>query len=314
MVGCAIPTSQSTFKIDGDVGKQPFASSEELRTAGLASEAMTLAKSSRYGDSVNRFRQALYLEPANSKLKLDLALTLQQAGQGEEAEQLFRELYQAQPSNPAILIGYADALISLRRGEEGKGLLKDAFKLFVEVSNDVQAARLARSISNVAFGLGDEAEALCYSYEAWMLESTADQLAAHVRLLTALNLFRQADMVLTTGVKQAQRLRRSASVQHARALALFGLQQYQQVVDAEDLALQFISKDPQLGAEIAAVRWLALSKLDRSSDTEVEIERFNQARQEVKEFAERANYELMFWPLSLVEELRQIEAQDEEKA
>jgi Flp pilus assembly protein TadD len=311
LIGCAIPRSQSAFKIEGEAGQRPFATSEELRTAGLASEAMLLAKSSRYSDSVNRFRQALYLEPANAKLKLDLAFSLQQAGQRDEAEQLFRELYQAQPRNPAILVGYAEVLISLRRGEEGKGLLKDAFRLFIGGTNDAQAARIARSISNVVFGLGDEAEALCYSYEAWMLDPTPDQLAAHARLLTGLNLFQQADTAVVAAVKQAQRMKRSAAVQHARALALFGSQQYQQAVEAEDLALQYLSKDPQLGAEVAAVRWLALSKIDRTADTEVEIKRFNQQRQEVQDFAERAGYEVIFWPLSLVEALYEVKALDD---
>jgi tetratricopeptide (TPR) repeat protein len=306
LVGCAIPRAQDTFHIAGDSGERPFATSEELRTAGLASEAMTLSKNSRYAESVNRFRQSLYLEPANPKLKLDLALTLQQAGEREEAEQLFRNLYQAQPRNPAILLGYGDVLVSMRRYDEGKELLKDAFKLFVGASNYKQAARLARSISNVAFGAGDETEALCYSYEAWMLDPTVDQLASHAKVLTGLNLFRQADSTIAAAVKETPRLKRSAAVQHARALALFGLKEYQRAVDAEDLALQFVSKEPQLAAEIAVVRWLALSKLDRSGDSEVEVERFNQQRVEVKDFAERTGYDVIFWPISLVEALHQL--------
>ncbi len=291
-----MPVSHGKFSVAGKTPDDPFVSTDELLTSGLLSEGLLVSSKGRSVDSAFRVRQALYLDPSNTRLQLTLALLLQQAGEGEEAREIFSRLYASQPRNPDVLVGYGDALLAARKHEEGKQKLKEAFKLFAGAGNALQAARIARSISNISFGIGDEQEALCYSYEALMLSPAPDQVAAHARLLVALNMYQKA----LQGIEQAQLFNavvaRSARIQHVRALALYALGRFDRAVDAEDIAIQYLSKEPELTSEVMAARWLAISKLDRSQDSEIDNQRYEEQRQDVTDYSLRAGVEVVFWP------------------
>jgi tetratricopeptide (TPR) repeat protein len=296
LAACAPAVSHKEFSVPGAAPDSPFISSQELLTSGLLSEGLSLSTKSRLIDASFRVQQALYLDPTNARLQLTLALMLRQMGELEESVKMFSRLYATQPRNPDVLVGYADALVASDKHEEGRRLLKEAFRLFTGAGNLPQAARLARSISNVAFGVGDEQEALCYSYEALMLSPLPDQVAAHGKLLVGLNLATRAIQAIDEAAVLNPPVLRSARVQHVRALSFYATGDFVRAVDAADLAIQYLSKDPEISSEVFAARWLAISKIDRSQDTEVEIQRYEEQRQEVVDFAARAGFELVFWP------------------
>ncbi len=296
LAACAPAVSHKEFSIPGAAPDSPFISSQELLTSGLLSEGLSLSTKSRLIDASFRVQQALYLDPTNTRLQLTLALMLRQTGELEESARMFSRLYATQPRNPDVLVGYADVLVATGNHEEARRLLKEAFRLFIGADNLPQAARLARSISNVAFGAGDEQEALCYSYEALMLSPVPEQVAAHGKLLVGLNLSPRALQSIDEVAVLNPAAIRSARVQHVRALAFYATGDFARAVDAADLAIQYLSKDPDVTSEVLAARWLAISKLDRSQDSEVEIQRYEEQREEVVDYAARAGFELVFWP------------------
>lgn len=296
VVGCALPVSHKDFSIRGVTPEDPFISSEELLTSGLLSEGLSFSSKGRLVDAVFRVRQALYLDPTSRRLQLTLALMLRQTGELEEAESIFSALYAAEPRNPDVLVGYAEVLLAGGKREESRRLLKEAFRLFTGAGNLLQAARLARSLSNVAFGAGDEQEALCYSYEALMLNPLPEQVAAHAKLLVGLNQSAKAIQTIDEAALLSPTVVRSTRVQHARGLAFYALGEFSRAVDAEDIAIQYLSKDAELTSEVMSARWLAITKLDRSQDTEVDIQRYEEQRQDVADYALRAGPEVVFWP------------------
>jgi tetratricopeptide (TPR) repeat protein len=307
VAGCAPAVSHKEFSVPGAAPGNPFISSQELLTSGLLSEGLSLSVRSRLIDAVFRVRQALSLDPSNSRLQLNLALMLRQVGELEEALEIFSRLYAREPRNPDVLVGYADALIVSGKQAEARRILKEAFRLFTGAANLPQAARLARSLSNIAFAVGDEPEALCYSYEATMLSPLADQVAAHGKLLVGLNMSALALRKIEEVSLLNPSVLRSARVQHVRGLAFYALGDFARAVDAEDLAIQYLSKDPEIASEVAAARWLAISKLDRSQDSEVEIQRYEEQRQDVADYSARAGFELVFWPPDIREALAEVE-------
>ena len=90
-----------------------------------------------------------------------------------------------------------------------------------------------------------------------------------------------------------------ASVHHALALARFGLGDTAGALEAENFALAFIKKDPELGAEMNAAWYLMRMQLLKGDETEVELKRLNDLRQEVLDFREANSDALIMWPVEL---------------
>ena len=279
--------------------ERPFASANELRTAGLVNEAMNLAASNRFFDAERSLRQARYLQPDNEQLKFNLAVVLSQVGQPEESQELLRELYAQRPERPAYAVALADTLIVLGRKGEARDLLKSAFRRFKDAGNYAQAARIARSISNVTFELGLEEESLCYSHEAYTLEPNAEQLGMHGVLLVAENLYPTAISTVQEAFKGNSGLSNSAPAQHALALARFAQGDYEGALAAEETALDFINQSPMLGAELNAAWWLMKQRTLKDDESEDVLERLENMKPEVVDFRQVGGVALTMWPPSL---------------
>ena len=276
---------------------------------------MSYAKQSRYFEAENRLRQADNLAPGNPRIEYNLAVAMNQNGQSEDAKALVERLLLKQPNDPNLMISLGDIEFSLGQPHEAKERLKFAFKKFRDAGNATQAARLARSVANLAFLAGNEQEALCYSYEAWTLAPIGEQLGWHARLLIAQNYPTQAEALLKTAVAANRTLTQHPGVQHAIALARYARGDYVGALEAEDLAVDLIPTVPELGSEVNAAHVLMKQKVDATSpasseapDDEGADELERQRLEEALQFKDRALYEIIMWPPGLRAQLNAMEA------
>jgi tetratricopeptide (TPR) repeat protein len=269
-------------------------------------EAMQLVKSNRLFDAEKRLRQALYLEPTSEPLQFNLGVVLAQVGQPEEAQKILTALQKKRPESPSYAVALADTFLTSGRRQEAKGLLKEAFRRFKDANNLGQAARVARSISNVSFELGNEEEALCYSYEAYALAPTAEQIGWHGRILVALNQFSNVSSILPAEFKRNPALSRSASAQHALAMARYENGDFKAALAAEESALDFVDQSPEISSELNAAWWLMKQRVVKSDEDAEVLERLEGMRPEVYDFAQRPNVLLTTWPPALRSALGEI--------
>lgn len=300
---CAIPRDNTTFSLSrrglsGD--DEVFASSKDLRVAGLVSEGLAFANNGRLFNAEGRLRQAYYLEPTNDRIAFNLAVIANQLGESDEALSMIEALLIKQPRNPNYLQALADVLESRGEHELAKVKLKEAFSLYKAAGNAPRAAFVARSISNVSFGTGNEQEALCYSYEAFSLAPTPQQVSAHARLLVGLNLFDQAIEFIQTNKPLAG----DAASFHALAMALFAKGDMKAALEAEDNAVGRISQAPELAQEINSAWWIMNSHVSSESPATDESEvKIAELKEGAIQFVERQPYELVMWPADLRREL-----------
>jgi tetratricopeptide (TPR) repeat protein len=311
---CALPPSLSRPVVGTRVEdgiERPFATADELRTAGLVNEAMNLVASNRFFDAERSLRQARYLQPDNEQLKFNLAVVLSQVGQPEESEELLRGLYAQRPQQPSYAVALADTLIIVGKKGEARELLKAAFRRFKEAQNYSQAARIARSISNVSFELGYEEESLCYSYEAYTLAPNAEQLGMHGVLLVAENLYATALSTIQEAFKENPGFASSAPAQHALALARFARGDYAGALAAEETALDFINQSPMLGAELNAGWWLMKQRTLKEDETGDVLERLDNMKPEVYDFRQVGGVALTMWPPTLRTALQSVSVEQQ---
>lgn len=303
---CAMPRDNTTFSLSQRTGaaeEEVFASSKDLRVAGIVSEALGFANNGRLINAEARLRQALYLEPANDRIAFNLAVIINQTGQSEEARGIVESLLIKEPRNPTYLQAFADILESQGDHERAKTKLKESFSIFTSAGNAARASLVARSISNIAFGMGNEQEALCYSYEALSLSPTPAQVSAHARLLVGLNLFHEA----IEFIRSRKALASEPGAFHALAMALFAEGDFKGALEAEDNAAGRLGQAPQLSQEINTAWWLMRIRVSREGGSSEENGESEEKMAELKEdaiqFADRPPYEVVVWPAALRREL-----------
>jgi len=303
---CALPRDNTTFSLSQRTGaaeEAVFASSKDLRVAGLVSEAIGFANNGRLLNAEARLRQALYLEPANDRIAFNLAVIINQMGQSDEARGIMDSLLMKEPRNPTYLQALADILESQGEHERAKTKLKESFSIFTSAGNRARASLVARSISNIAFGMGNEQEALCYSYEALSLSPTPAQVSAHARLLVGLNLFREA----IEFIRSRKALASEPGAFHALAMASFAEGDFKGALEAEDNAAGRLGQAPQLSQEINTAWWLMRTRVSReggvSEGNEESEEKMAEFKEDAIQFADRQPYELVMWPAALRREL-----------
>jgi tetratricopeptide (TPR) repeat protein len=303
VTSCAIPRDNTNFSLSrpGVAGDQEvFASSKDLRVAGLVSEGLTFANNGRLFNAEGRLRQAYYLEPTNDRIAFNLAVIANQSGESDEALTMIEALLAKEPRNPHYLHAIAEVRESQGQHETAKVKLKEAFSIFKSAKNAPRAALMARSIANIAFGTGHEQEALCYSFEALSLSPTPQQVAAHARLLVALNLYDQA----IEFIQAHKPLAGEALTFHALGMAYFAKGDMKAALEAEDNAVGRLAQAPELSQEINTAWWLMKSNVPAdASMTEATNEKSEELKEGAIQYAERQPYELVTWPAALRREL-----------
>jgi tetratricopeptide (TPR) repeat protein len=285
-----------------------FASTDDLMVSGLVAEGLAYAQASRFIDAEIRLRQAQALRPDNEAVRYNIAVIITQNNQAEEAEAILIDLLSRHPSNPSYAEALANVYVAEGRYEEALQRLKGVFHAYRRAGNLVKISQMARSISNIAFGIGNEADAVCYSAEAVEAYPTPAEVGAHMRILVALNLFKQADEYY----KGQATLMHSAVGYHYQALARYAMNDVKGASEAEDIAYARNLEAPEKAGEISAAWWLMKNKLPPpEEETDEAKERFAEMRKEVADFAQKDNVELVTWPGSLRSELYLIVPEEE---
>lgn len=313
LLGCAVPVdprknATGVAEIDGRI--VPFSKPKELLLGGLVDDGLGLAVKNRYFEAESRLRQARYLDPHNERVLFNLALVLNQTAQSEEAELLLTELNARKPGVPNTLFALADTKAALYKFEEAIGYLKEIFKLLKRVKNTGRMAQVARSISNLAFRGGNESEALCYSYEAYQLAPSAEQLGYHGRMLVALGLYESALKLIDRETKADPTFGKRAGVKHALALSRFVTGDKKGALEAANQALDFVSKEPELGGEINAA-WYVIRQANISGEeSEKELEALDDSKVAMLDFREVGSEFRLFLPGNILAEIDNIPSEE----
>lgn len=301
--GCAVPVdprlNATGFRqVDGT--SVPFSENRELLLSGLVDDGVGLIVKNRYFEAEGRLRQAQYLDPTNPRILFNLALALNQTGQSEEAEVLLQNLNERKPGTPDILYALADAEAGLQKYEESVAHLKEIFKILKGAKNVGRMALTARSISNMAFRGGNESEAICYSYEAYTLAPSPEQLGYHARMLVALGHFESAKDFIEEQVKVTPSLAKRTSVKHSLAITRFIQGDTKGALEAANQALDFLSKEPELGGEVNAAWYVIRSSLITGEETEKELKVIEDAKAAALDFREVGVEYRLFLPAQIV--------------
>jgi len=302
MAACAVPIAQQenivgTRYQDGKA--QLFADSKELLVAGLVDEALVLSRNNRFFEAEKRLRQADHIVPGNPRVLYNLGLVLDQVGQSEEGAQILVGLNQRIPGQPDTLIALGNVYTSLSKYPEALASLKEAFQIFRRAGNFGRAAGVARSIASVAFISGSEQEALCYSYEAFSLAPSQAQLASHARILLALNLYDSAKRFVEKVLVTNPGFGSHTAVQHVLALSRFAVGDLPGALDASNSALDYLTKEPENGAEVNAAWYLIKTKAATPDDLEEEADKLKGIKTEVLDYRESNPDVLITWPNGL---------------
>lgn len=313
LLGCAVPVdprSNATGTIEQNGTVVPFSKPKDLLLAGLVDDGLGLAVKNRYFEAESRLRQARYLDPNNERVLFNLALVLNQTAQSEEAETLLTDLNLRKPGVPNTLFALADTKAALYKFDEAIGYLKEIFKLLKKVKNTGRMAQVARSISNLAYRAGNEFEALCYSYEAYQLAPSAEQLGYHGRMLVALGLYESALQLIEKETKADPSFGKRAAVKHALALSRFMTGDAKGALEAENQALDFVSKEPELGGEINAAWYVIRQATITGEETEKELEVIEDSKNAVLDFRDVGTEFRLFLPGNILAEVDGIPSEE----
>jgi tetratricopeptide (TPR) repeat protein len=243
------------------------------------------------------------LSPGEPTIMFNLAVVLSQQGYAEEATELLKELRAKQGDHPRYAIAMADVHLGQRRLAQAREELKLAYEAFSQAANWPQAATVARSISNLAFAEGAEQEALCYSYEAFVLDQSATQLGYHASMLVALNLLTTADTFVGEQLALSPSLGALPRVHLARALARGGLKNMTGAVDEIEQAQNLLAQDPEIGAEVNVVWWLFRKQIPETEedrqDTKLQ-ESLEAIEPEVVRLRDKPTYNMVRWPVAVL--------------
>ena len=170
---------------------------------------------------------------------------------------------------------------------------------------------VARSISNVAFRAGIESEAICYSYEAYRLSPSAEQLGYHGRMMIALGQYESAKIFLEREAKAEPTYGKRAAMKHALALSRFMLGDAKAALEAENQALDFISKEPDLGGEINAAWYVIRQANLTGEESEKELDVIEESRAAAVDFRDVGTEFRIFLPPSVVGAIDEIPSEEE---
>lgn len=314
LTGCAVQRSSAQFKVSApEEGGATFLTSRELLVSGLVTESLGIAGRGRLFDAEVRLRRALYLAPNDPNITYNLAVVLGQQGHTDEALGFLNDLRSKYGDHPRYSLALADVYAALHKGQLVREYLKLAFEAFYKGENAPQAALVARSISNLAFAEGLEGEALCYSYEAYVLAPSALQLGYHLGLLLGLNSYRAVESLADELIAGQPALGAAPRVHLARALARGALGDLSGALKSVEVAQDLISLDPELGSEVNVVWWLLKRELPRSvedmEDSKLE-DMLSGIYPEVLRLKEKPVYGMLKWPRVFSEMLARVVGED----
>ena len=306
LIGCATPLNSSIFT-GPEVSENEYSlSSKDLLVAGLLGESVSWGERGRLHEAESQLRKAQWLSPDSSAVRFNLAVVLAQQGQHEEAKSLLTALMNAIGKRPEYLLVFADIQRQEADYHSARLSLKAAFLQYLRADNKRQAALVARSISNLAFLIGEEQEALCYSYESLNQITDGSNVARHALLLLGVNHIVGARDFLLAQINGSSELKNSGFIQFVLSLTKVALGDIEGAKADIKLAKQLSVGSIDYKDQLEAVRFLLLDKA--ISDGEDSSEIFTE-EERLRDFAEKLSeeggYTLLFWPENVREMLWQ---------
>lgn len=308
LTACALPVPEQE--------QQGFVPGRDLDAVSLVREGANYYQKSRFVEAEFAFRKALYLHPKAANVKANLAAALRAGGQYDEAEDILLSLNAAAPKSIEYLSSLARLYVEKRDYASARRYFTEAFELAIEKPDFAAASRFARSLSVVAFRIGDENSALCHSALATALNSDAENTARHARLFLATHRTAKGRDLVDTYLNQPG-IPRDPAILHQLGMAQFALAEYRDAQESESAVLESDVLDRNIQAEAQLVAALSRRHLneavDEPLDTSIESASAVDAVAAAIESAIEATPEKasLYWPLPLLEEAQVIKAEKE---
>lgn len=214
---CALPTPERSTT---------FVHDKELSAVKFSRLGMAQMARGQFVEAELSFRQALYLYPQLLNLKQNLAIALAKQGQTEEAQNIFEELIRSVKNPLQIRAAQADMYYAAEEFDKSKQYYLMALALAQKSAHDDDISRINRSLAVLSFKRGFEEAALCYSQQAYALQpGSMDEAYRHVRMLIALNQFKQASELISAIALQ-QGGEKKTPLSEPRLLYLWALSEY----------------------------------------------------------------------------------------
>lgn len=302
LASCALPAPEP---------EQAFVPKSDLDVVSLVREGMANFKKSRFIDAEFSFRRALYRYPSAPNVKANLAAALRSSGQFDEAEDILLALNASAPKSQE----YLDALGRLYFDKKDYQAARKYYGLGFERAMDkpdlAAAARFSRNLASVAFIMGDEAAALCYSEVAFGIKSDAEELRRHSRLLLGANKLLVARSILQSFLNKPGATR-DPGLLHQLAVAQFALGNYRETAELEESVIDTPDIEPAVQAEGRLLLALAQRHQHALTSSTEEVVEITQKAQTA--LLEEAGAELisgalkasLYWPESVVLEVEAI--------
>lgn len=268
-------------------GIQDFVPEKELTAVSLAREGAAFAARGRSISGELRLRQALVLYPGTESLQLSLATTLEDNGLPEESLRFYDDFVLQYPEEGKYEFARARALVAMGEYDRAMRALRSAIDKYIEAKSLGRAADAARSLSALAFRLGLLEESRCASMDALTFAPLPPQRMDHARVLVALGEYEQALLMLdpeALGVEPAA----SARATLLRALALLGLERYEDAFHEVEIGLARPDPEALAHVELAALQLVLQKFLPPTNLEDQEEEDFV--------FPEVSSQRLLFWP------------------
>ncbi|MEI8313637.1 MAG: hypothetical protein WCH98_23050, partial [Verrucomicrobiota bacterium] len=174
--GCALPVPEGSEL-------SSFVPERELRAVEISQQAMYDFNRNRYVDAELGFRQALYMYPGLENLRANLAASLERTGQFDEAAGIYKEMSERTPQSAAYMAGIARVRVASGDYRGGIEAYYQAYALAAVLGDAGLSANIARSVSALAFRIGDVETAECFAALTYSLRSSDDELKRYARLL-----------------------------------------------------------------------------------------------------------------------------------
>ncbi|MCB0329920.1 MAG: hypothetical protein KDD70_09660 [Bdellovibrionales bacterium] len=300
VAGCALPSESKL--------PENFISRFEVDLQDEVAKGLQAAKRGRYVDAEFSFRKALAANPQNEKILMNLATALGRQQEFSESENIYRSLLQRNPDNVAVKSALARLYADQLEYDAARKLYREILDQTEEEEAkyvDIRVSSL-RSLAAIAFRLGDEELATCYSEEAAALgQASPVEKARHARLLLSRGQLGLLDAALASVAPEGA----PDFLVHQLVLYLYEVERDE---DARLICESLVVRPGLSPAVEADCLWIialtkkfeVLNTQDLELEDEIRLKGFELA---LKEFGE--NTSTIFLPYRLTEDILAVQAQ-----
>lgn len=302
---------------------QQFVPKKDVISASLVNDGLALYRAGRMQDAELKFRAANYLYPEAENIRANLALTLKSLGLRDEAFSIYEELIKSNPKRIDYRFALADGYYQFKDYPRALKLFRQVFEDYVANSEFAKAVAAARTISSIYFLTGDHQGALCYSSVALDLGPGRPEMIRHVRVLTAVGLFKEADALLQGLIAAEPPALEDVMVLKQLAISKYALKDSENAFKYTDLAQSGSISLEEQDAELLFLSYLMRTELEKQKAAQKEKEGGEDGDEKSDEELEKERAELvkvrnmnplisLYWPYNLLEAYHAIPEEEDE--